>query len=189
MSRDYRLSNVTKEYLAWFRCILDEMRCYMTTAELTDSISHNFIVQMIPHHQAAIEMSNNILRYTTNIPLQEIALQIVDEQTQSIEDMQAVLQTCSRLENCQQDLYLYQARVNQIMHAMFSAMEDARADNQINADFIREMIPHHIGAIAMAENALQYDICPELKPMLQAIITSQEQGIMQMKMLLRRMEG
>lgn len=189
MSRDYRLSNVTKEYLARFRCILDEMVRHMTAAELTDSISHNFIVQMIPHHQAAIEMSNNILRYTTNIPLQEIALQIVSEQTQSIEDMQAALQPCSRLENCQRDLYLYQERTNQIMHAMVSAMEGARTDNQINADFIREMIPHHLGAIAMAENALQYDICPELKPMLQSIIASQERGVMQMRMLLRRMEG
>lgn len=49
----------------------------MTEAELTGSISDNFIVQMIPHHRAAIEMSGNILKYTTSIPLQEIALGII----------------------------------------------------------------------------------------------------------------
>lgn len=38
----------------------------MTGVCLTDSISGNFIMQMIPHHTAAIEMSANILKYTTD---------------------------------------------------------------------------------------------------------------------------
>lgn len=38
------LSNVTKQYLCRFYEILDEMILGMTGAELTDSISHNFIV-------------------------------------------------------------------------------------------------------------------------------------------------
>ncbi len=45
----------------------------MSNAKLTNSISHNFIVQMIPHHEAAIEMSENILKYTSNDSLQNIA--------------------------------------------------------------------------------------------------------------------
>ena len=73
MGRDCRFSDVTKEYLTNFHCILEEMVQEMTEAELTGSISQNFISQMIPHHQAAIDMSRNILRYTTNIPLQDIA--------------------------------------------------------------------------------------------------------------------
>ncbi|MDE5679068.1 MAG: DUF305 domain-containing protein, partial [Lachnospiraceae bacterium] len=91
MNTSCRLSNVTKNYLSRFHCILDEMIQGMTTAKLTDSISHNFIVQMIPHHRAAIEMSDNILRYTTNIPLQDIAASIVSEQTKSIANMEEVL--------------------------------------------------------------------------------------------------
>ena len=81
MSCPRQFSEVTKRYLCCFYEILDEMIDGMTKAELTDSISHNFIVQMIPHHRAAIEMSHNILNYTTNIPLQDIALQIISEQT------------------------------------------------------------------------------------------------------------
>ena len=64
-------------YLNRFYSILDRMIQDMTNARLGNSISVNFMTQMIPHHRAAIEMSQNLLQYTTNIPLQNIALQIV----------------------------------------------------------------------------------------------------------------
>ena len=68
---------------------------------------------------------------------------------------------------------------------MFSKMENACASNNINADFMREMIPHHQGAIQMSQNVLRFDICPELVPILQAIITSQREGVNKMERLLR----
>lgn len=56
----------------------------MTDAELGDSISNNFIIQMISHHRAAIKMSQNLLPYTTCVPLQEIASNIIESQNKSI---------------------------------------------------------------------------------------------------------
>lgn len=187
MDRKCMLSNVTKEYLEAFNCILDEMIQGMTNAKLTDSISYNFIVQMIPHHMAAVEMSRNILRYTTNIPLQNIALQIIKEQTESIENMQEIKCSCGDLCNTEQDLCGYLNKIDQIMQTMFCSMQNACSTNNINADFMREMIPHHMGAVEMSETALMYDICPELRPVLSAIIISQKRGIMQMQHLLRCM--
>lgn len=181
-------SNVTMTYLQTYHSILDEMIQSMTQVNLTDSISYNFIIQMIPHHHAAIQMSKNILNYTTNIPLQNIALQIITEQTKSIENMLQIQSQCQFFINSKQDLYLFQRRMNQVMHMMFFEMENAPTSNQINIDFIREMIPHHEGAVKMSENALQYEICPELKPILEAIISSQEKQITQMNYLLQCME-
>ena len=185
MNSECKLSNATKDYLTEFYCILDKMIQGMTEAELTESISQNFIVQMIPHHRAAIEMSRNLLKYTTNIPLQNIAAQIIEEQTKSIENMKAIESTCACFNSSKQDLCLYQRRVKQIMQTMFSEMGDSWTTNRINCDFMREMIPHHMGAVEMSANALQFEICPELKPILQAIITSQRRGIMQMEKLLK----
>lgn len=185
MHKECRLSEAAKAYLSRFNCILDEMINGMTTAELTDSISRNFIVQMIPHHQAAIEMSKNILKYTTLAPLREIAQNIITEQTKSIENMRKIERECSECINSKCDVDLYNRRVNQIMQIMFGAMGDAAATNNINSDFIREMIPHHRGAIEMSRNALQYDICCGLRPILNAIITSQQKGIMQMRQMLK----
>lgn len=185
MIRQCKLSNVAKEYLESFYCILDEMIRGMTEAELSDSISYNFIVQMIPHHCGAIEMSQNLLKYTTNVPLQNIALQIIEEQTKSIENMRAIQCICEERCNPQQDLCLYQRRTGQVMQQMFCRMGNAPGTNEINADFIQEMIPHHEGAIAMSKNTLQYDICPELVPILEAIIISQKRGVRQMQEILR----
>lgn len=185
MNHPCQLSNVTKDYLRTFYSILDEMIQKMTEAQLTDSISYNFIVQMIPHHRAAIEMSENILKYTTSLSIQNIASQIITEQTKSIADMEQIMYCCGQLNNSRQDVCLYQRRVNQIMRAMFYGMEHACSDNMINADFLREMLPHHRGAVELSQTTLQYEICEELIPVLNAIITSQCRGILQMQQLLQ----
>lgn len=181
------LSNITIKYLNTFNSILENMIKEMTKAPLTNSISHNFIVQMIPHHKAAIEMSKNILKYTTNISVQNIAIQIIDEQTKSIANLKRALTNCEKLNNPEQNVYYYQNKINQIMQIMFRRMASSPITNKINVDFIEEMIPHHEGAIAMVETILQYDICSDLKPILNAIITSQKKGVMQMKYILQSM--
>ncbi len=185
MNDQHQFSNVTKNYLVRFYEILEEMVRGMTGAELSNSISHNFIVQMIPHHRAAIEMSQNILQYTTLVPLQEIASNIITEQTQSIRQMEAALNSCSKVCNTEQDLSLYQRQSERMIQRMFSRMRDACSTNDINANFMREMIPHHEGAIQMSKNALCFPICPELEPILQAIIISQQAGVQKMERLLR----
>ena len=140
MNCSQQLSDVTTNYLCRFYKILDQMIEGITNAELTDSLSHNFIVQMIPHHRAAIEMSENLLQYTTFVPLQRIAQNIVNEQTKSIENMQSVLPHCAQLSNSEKDLCLYDRRFRQITQTMFSQMRNACSNNNINANFMREMI-------------------------------------------------
>lgn len=179
-------SDVTKEYLKEFYCILDEMIAGMTMANLTDSISHNFIVQMIPHHEAAIEMSENLLNYTIFVPLQNIAKNIVREQSEGILEMQRILENCDLLKNARCDIMSYKKKFDEISERMFTNMGDSVSVNDINVNYMREMIPHHMGAIQMSQNALQYKICSDLKPILQRIITSQQQGVKEMRALLRQ---
>lgn len=188
MKQPYKLSRNTKRYLDTFDGILKTMIDEMTSAKLSNSISYNFIVQMIPHHRAAIEMSHNLLKYTINIPLQEIAEQIIREQTESIDQMEQIMCHCKKRSNSRQELYTYQYRINQIMQMMFHNMKHAHTTNSIDENFIREMIPHHEGAIQMSETALRHRICPELDPILRAIIRSQKEGVEQMKKLLKQME-
>ncbi len=181
------LKRAAETYLAAYYSILEEMICGMTNASLSDSISHNFIVQMIPHHRAAIRMSQNLLKYTSDKALQEIASGIITEQTKSIENMRAIEQRCGCVSNTCPELQLYQEQMNCIMCHMFSKMRRARSSVRIDCDFMREMIPHHEGAVKMSETTLQNHICHELKPILEAIITSQKRGIAEMQNLLCRL--
>ena len=59
---------------------------------------------MIPHHQAAIKMSQNILQYTTLLPLQNIAKNIISEQTKGIEAMKEILGVCGEQFDSKQDM-------------------------------------------------------------------------------------
>ncbi len=183
MNKHCKQNQAARIYLNTFCKILNDMICGMTNAPLTDSISHNFIVQMIPHHEAAIRMSQNVLKYTTDTTLCNIATDIITEQTKSIENMLAIKQCCSNVTNTRQDLCRYQSKMDRIMRNMFSKMNNACATNRIDCDFIWEMIPHHEGAVEMSETTLRAGICPELKPILEAIISSQTKGIAQMQHL------
>jgi len=177
--------NSTKNYLTKFYEILDEMITGMENACLTDSISQNFIVQMIPHHRAAIQMSENVLKYDICPPLQDIADRIITTQTRSIDQMRNALQCCRQQTNPCQDIRLYRREFQNIARTMFQEMDTAKSTNNISHTFMREMIPHHRGAVRMSGNALRYCICPELVPILNAIITSQQKGIDEMEQLLK----
>lgn len=177
-------SDVTKRYLTRYYEILEEMVSGMTNAALTESLSHNFIVQMIPHHRAAIEMSQNLLNYTTCLPLQRVAQSIITEQTQSIADMERVLGACEEKTDTACALARYEGRYKRITERMFCRMRTAPTGNCVDRNFILEMLPHHLGAIELSTAALRFDICRQLRPILKAIIASQEKGVRQMRALL-----
>ncbi|MBU6448441.1 MAG: DUF305 domain-containing protein [Rhodospirillales bacterium] len=62
-------------------------------------------------------------------------------------------------------------------HDMANAPETGNADQ----DFVAMMIPHHAGAISMAEAELRYGHDPYLRHMAQDIITAQNREIAEMK--------
>lgn len=139
MVQQCKFSEDTKNYLSCFYTILSEMIEGMESAELTGSISHNFIVQMIPHHRAAIRMSQNVLQYSICKPLQRIAENIITSQTASIDSMCEALENCSMYASTKQDICLYQHRFGIITQNMFEKMNIARSDNDIGANFMRKM--------------------------------------------------
>lgn len=182
------LSEDAKTYLCCFYQTLDGMIQEMTTAGLTQSISHNFVVQMIPRHRAAIRMSNNILRFTEHKAVRRLAQQIVKDEAQGIGQMEEALSACGRLTNAQTDLRLYQRRMELICRRMYAEMSSAPEGSALAPVFLREMLPHCHGAALMAENALKYDVCAELVPILRSTAAQQRRNASQMRTLLGRME-
>ena len=188
MTEGNRLSAVTQRYLACFYDILESMMNAMTAVKPTDSISADWIAQMMPHHEAGIAMAQNILQYTTQLPLQQMAENMIEAQTQSMAQMKDIADRCAEHTNSPLERELYETWLRQIQQTMYTCMGRASVSNSVNVNFLREMIPHHAGAIQMARNALRFALCPELVPMLQGILIAQTEEIREMERLLCRLE-
>ena len=103
------LSAVTRDYIETYNAILERMIHMMSNDGMTGDITHDFIHQMIPHHMAAIEMSQNLLRYTTFIPLQNMAEDTVRGEARSIADMRQILTQCRCTKSSEADARAYAA--------------------------------------------------------------------------------
>lgn len=168
-------------YLNRFDEILYNMENKMLSQNVTNSITINFIICMIPHHQAAIYMCENLLKYTKYQPLIQISNRIIQTQTKGIEQMKHILNTTVGYINSNKNVNNYMKEYFRIVNIMISGMKNSARTNNINYNFTTEMIPHHEGAIAMCNNLLKYQIDPRLKNVAQNIIQEQSKGVIELK--------
>lgn len=165
------------EYLNCFDEILNGMANEMLSQPITNNITINFINCMIPHHQAAIDMCENLLEYTNFLPLQEIAKNIIKTQTNGIKKMKYIMKTTPFIANTPRDVNEYMKQYFLITENMIIKMKNSPRTSDVNLDFIGEMITHHEGAILMCDNLIKYPINPRLKDVADSIIYEQSKGI------------
>lgn len=172
-----------KKYLNRFDEILCQMKDKMLSTYITNNITINFIETMIPHHQAAIYMCENLLKYTEYDPLINIARNIIVTQTKGIEQMKEISMSTYGYLNSKCDVKHYEKSYFCITKNMICKMKESLRSNNINLNFVSEMIPHHEGAILMCENLLKYCIDPRLKIVAENIIEEQTNGVKDLKQI------
>ena len=174
---------MVQRYLRRFDEILNQMANKMLSAKYDNNITTYFIKCMIPHHQAAIYMCENLLQYTNYPPLQQIARNIIQMQTRGIEQMTEIAKTTTGYLNTLEDANCYMIKYLSITKNMIYRMKNSPRCANINLNFVNEMIPHHEGAIAMCENLLQYQIDPRLVKVAETIIQEQSEGVRELKQI------
>ena len=182
-------TNETRKYLCAFYQILNTMENKMLSAQITDNITINFITTMVPHHQAAIYMCQNLLRFTNKEKIKNIAENIISTQTKGIGQMREVAITTYGYSNTRRDISLYERAYLSITRNMICRMRNAPIGNNINLNFIDEMIPHHEGAIRMCENVLKYNIDPRLVEIANLIIEEQSKGVKNLQEIRERISN
>lgn len=170
-----------KNYLFEFDQITNQMTNRIFSNKITNDISSYFINCMIPHHQAAIYMCQNLLRYSSYNPLRNVAANIIRMQTNGIEQMQEILRSTSTVNNSNEDVSFYSNTFFNVVTAMITKMVGSHRTYNIDLNFISEMIPHHQGAIDMCNNLIKYQIDPNLYNVAMTIIREQSRGIAQLR--------
>ena len=189
MANTYLLSDEAKRYLCCYYQILDEMIQSISAAKLTQSISQNTIVQMLPHHRAAIRLSRNILEASNDGPVRRLAQRIAAREAETVERLEAELPDAAQLTSPQMDRRLCQRRTDLIFREMYAQMGAVPESNRLDALFLRQMIPQRQGAIHAARNALRYEVSTGMAPILRSVIDNQSREVGQMRTLLNQRGG
>ena len=74
-------------YVEKYLAITKNMICRMKNSPRCVNINLNFVGEMIPHHEGAIEMCNNLLQYCIDPRLKQVAETIIKEQSEGVKEL------------------------------------------------------------------------------------------------------
>ena len=184
MANTYLLSDEAKRYLCCYYQILDGMIQGVSAARLTQSISHNYIVQSIPRHRSAARLCRNLLDISNDSAVRRLAQRIAARETEAVEALEAELPDADGLTSPQMDLHLFQRRSELISREMYAQMGAVPEGNRVDVLFLRQMIPHRQGGVRAARTALRYEVSTGLAPLLRSAIDAQSRDLGQLRALL-----
>jgi uncharacterized protein (DUF305 family) len=150
-----------------------------------ESFDLRFIDAMILHHQGAVEMAQVALEQSNRDEIKQLSQQIIAAQEQEIQQMQEWRQTW--YPDAPDEPVMYHSEMGHMMPmseemkaSMMMDVDLGTTDEEFDLRFINAMIPHHEGALTMAEEALEKSDRPEIQQLAQQVIDSQESEINQM---------
>ena len=134
-----------------------------------------FVVGMIPHHQEAVDTANEVLaRGGSNEQVVTLANEIIAAQETEI----------AMLKQWHQDWYGESYQADGSYQPMMRDLSDLSGAD-LDRRFLEDMIPHHMGAIMMAQSVRPHIKHQEITDMADAIMTTQTAEIELMRDLLR----
>ncbi|MBI4088465.1 DUF305 domain-containing protein [Candidatus Kaiserbacteria bacterium] len=157
---------------------------------MAQNIDQHFIVQMIPHHEGAIEMAKVALERSKRPEVISLANGIIEAQTREINDMKSWYQSWFGSAPPEGGFPARQslgAGGGMMGGGMMGGMtgdtdELARvSDAEFDREFLSQMIPHHEMAIMMAGMLQATTDRAEMKTLADNIITSQSREIEMMR--------
>lgn len=182
-----RISDVSEKYILKFENILSNLKDEIKNLNYSESISQNYIIQIEPVVFAAAQLSQNILKYTTAISIEDIArdTSVVSKRVLKNDNLQRV---CKK-SNSDAENKNYLKRSNVILNEMLKKMSASLKTNNINQNYISEISPI-IGAVSnLSKLARKYDICDNTLELANRIIKSYDNLIKNLKMISNKLKA
>lgn len=134
----------------------------------------DFITQMIPHHQEAVDVSETIVKRSKNSEVKKTAQNIITVQKKEIAMMKGWLK----------DWYGEDYTENTEYQAMMQSNYETMPVEDMDAQYYSEMIGHHEGAIDMAKQIQSKTERKEIKEFANAVVDTQSEEVDMMKKFL-----
>jgi uncharacterized protein (DUF305 family) len=138
-----------------------------------------FLDTMIAHHQGAVDMAKLAETKAAHAELKTLAKNIISSQEKEIGEMKSWREKWFAAQPAAMNMEM--AGMADSMKGMDMKKLDALSGNAYDLEFIKQMIPHHEGAVVMAKEALQKSEKAEIKALANSIIKDQEAEIKQMR--------
>jgi len=138
-----------------------------------------FLDTMIVHHGGAIDAAQLVATRAQHEELRQLAKAIIADQQREVAKMK---QWRSQwFGDSPQAVNMDLPGMRDGMEDMDLSKLDALKENDFDLEFIRQMVPHHEGAVTMVNDILTRDVHPELKSLAENIVKSQSNEIETMK--------
>ncbi|MFT4310135.1 MAG: DUF305 domain-containing protein [Candidatus Woesearchaeota archaeon] len=145
----------------------------MDMQDHTITSEEQFIIEMMPHHQEAIDVSINLREYMneqniTHQQVMDLLHDIIETQYQEMQLMQSFIDTWYN-----ESTYT----------AQYEKMMSYESEIDIQT-YLEEMIQHHKMAVMMAQQVIELDVRAEVQQLAESIIDAQQEEIELMQSLL-----
>ncbi|MBX1886317.1 DUF305 domain-containing protein [Campylobacter peloridis] len=155
----------------------------------SNDIERDFLANMIPHHQGAIDSSKLLLEHTKSEEMKKIAQNIIKAQEKEIQEFQEILDKnlYKKTELSEEDYKKFVQEEKELMQKMMILMSAVKESKNINKDFLEAMIAHHQGAVDASKQILFYSKDETIREIAKKIILDQEKEIQEFTNLLKYM--
>lgn len=169
-------------YLKEQNTILADMMINMSVQE-SGSAELDFLIGIIPHHEAAIDITKSYLKYGgKNKELKKLAKEIIEEHSEETVEMRMLLKEIERLAITDKESErTYLNSYNKMIASHQDMAHEIKTASDVESAYIEGMVIHHQMAVDMAEAILKTTLHDEIKDMAEDIIEMQREEISQME--------
>jgi uncharacterized protein (DUF305 family) len=139
------------------------------TAAVGANAADSWVRKMIEHHKGAIEMSRILLAQNVTGHVADMAQQTIDKQTAEVAALEKLLAT-GNPDSASAALY------QPAQMAMHNAMMAAQGSD-VSDSWVRKMLEHHKGAVAMSDIALANGATGEVRAQIEKTKAAQQKDI------------
>ena len=175
---------VSKNHQNVFLGIMDAMMKKMDHASAGETVGTRLMLQMIPHHEGAIEMAEYEIKYGKEFSMIQLSKSILAEQRNEITLLNKWLS--KGLADTVRVVQNFTNNMDKTMVMMMRKMPVKRTLSDIDRSFASIMTDHHRAAIAMAGVALKFTKDQQVAGYCKHLISAEQIEIGQMLLFLKK---